>query len=140
MSTYAWLKSLHLVFVIGWFAGLFYLPRIYVNLADPDDGFHARLRVMARKLLGFMTLLGLLAVILGMVLWGGYGVGANAGWMHAKLVLVLGVIAYHAYCAMLYRRIASGRDRHSARWFRVFNEIPVLLLLAIVALVVGKPF
>lgn len=140
MTTYAWLKSLHLVFVIGWFAGLFYLPRIYVNLADPDDGSRARLRVMARKLLGFMTGLGLLAVIFGSVLWGGYGVGANAGWMHAKLVLVLGVIAYHAYCAVLYRRIATGQDRHSARWFRVFNEIPVLMLLAIVALVVGKPF
>jgi putative membrane protein len=141
MTAYAWLKTLHVVFVVGWFAGLFYLPRIYVNLADSrDDGSHPRLLAMARKLLKFMTGLGFLAVALGMVLLGGYGVGANAGWMYAKLVLVLGVVVYHAYCAVLYRRVASGSDNRSASWYRWYNEIPVLMLFAIVALVIGKPF
>jgi putative membrane protein len=141
MNAYAWLKTLHIVFVVSWFAGLFYLPRIYVNLADVQDtATRERLLLMARKLLRFMTGLAFLAVALGMVLWGGYGVGRNAGWMHAKLVLVLGLIVYHAYCAVLYGRFADGGNTRSHVWFRWFNEIPVLALLAIVALAVGKPF
>jgi putative membrane protein len=141
MTTYTWLKILHVVFVISWFAGLFYLPRIYVNLADvQDSATRERLLLMARKLLRFMTILAVVAVVLGMVLWGGYGVGKNAGWMHAKLALVLGLIVYHAWCGVLYQRFASGANAHSHVWFRWFNEIPVLMLFAIVALAIGKPF
>lgn len=141
MTTYAWIKSLHLVFVISWFAGLFYLPRIYVNLADVDDpATRERLLTMARKLLTFMTGLGVLAVVFGIVLWGGYEVGKSGGWMHVKLVLVLGLVAYHAYCAVLYQRFVRGTNSRTHVWFRWFNEVPVLALFAIVALAVGKPF
>lgn len=141
MTTYTWLKVLHLVFVISWFAGLFYLPRIYVNLADVRDAAtRERLLLMARKLLRFMTGLAVIAIILGMALWGGYGVGKNAGWMHVKLLLVLGLVVYHAWCAILYQRFAHGGNTHSHVWFRWFNEIPVLMLFAIVALAIGKPF
>jgi putative membrane protein len=141
MNAYAWLKTLHLVFVISWFAGLFYLPRIYVNLADVQDAAtRERLLLMARKLLRFMTGLGLLAVALGMVLWGGYGVGKGSGWMYVKLALVLGLVTYHAYCAILYHRFRDGNSTRSHVWFRWFNEVPVLMLFAIVALAVGKPF
>jgi protoporphyrinogen IX oxidase len=141
MNAYTWLKTFHVVFVISWFAGLFYLPRIFVNLADVrDTATRERLLLMSRKLLRFMTGLGFLAVALGTVLWGGYGVGRNAGWMHAKLALVLGLVLYHAYCAILYRRFASGGNTRSHLWFRWFNEVPVLMLVAIVALAIGKPF
>ena len=141
MTAYAWLKTFHLVFVIGWFTGLVYLPRIFANIAESSDrAEHARLHTMARKLLGSMTGLGFVAVALGMVLWGGYAVGANSRWMHAKLVLVLGVVAYHAYCAVLYRRLSSDSRAHSASWYRGFNVLPVLMLIAIVALATGKPF
>jgi len=141
MTTYAWFKSLHLVFVISWFAGLFYLPRIYVNLADVQDpATRERLLLMARKLLRFMTGLGVLAVAFGLVLWVGYGVGKSSGWMHVKLALVLSLVVYHAWCALLYRRFVTGSNTRSHVWFRWFNEVPVLVLFAIVALAVGKPF
>ena len=141
MTPYTWLKTLHLVFVISWFAGLFYLPRIYVNLADVKDAAtRERLLLMARKLLRFMTGLGVLAVAFGIVLWSGFGVGKSSGWMHLKLVLVLGLAVYHAYCAVLYQRFLNGSNVRSHVWFRWFNEVPVLVLFAIVALAVGKPF
>jgi len=141
MSGYAWLKTLHLVFVITWFAGLFYLPRIYVNLADTQEGVtRERLLAMARRLLRFMTGLGFLAVGFGMALWAAYGVGARSGWMSTKLALVLVLIGYHAWCALLYRSFANGTNLRSHVWFRWFNEVPVLMLFAIVALAVGKPF
>ena len=141
MTPYTWLKTLHLVFVISWFAGLFYLPRIYVNLADVKDAAtRERLLLMARKLLRFMTGLGVLAVAFGIVLWSGFGVGKSSGWMHAKLALVLGLAVYHAYCAVLYQRFVNGSNIRSHVWFRWFNEVPVLVLFAIVALAVGKPF
>lgn len=141
MTGYTWIKTLHVVFVIAWFSGLFYLPRIYVNLAeDNHPAVRERLLGMARRLLRFMTGLGAVAIIAGMVLLGGYGVGAKAGWMHAKLALVLLLIVYHAYCAVLLHRFAADTQRRSSRWFRWFNEVPVLLLAAIIALVVGKPF
>jgi len=141
MTGYAWVKTLHLVFVISWFAGLFYLPRIFVNLADTTDvATQERLLTMARKLLRFMTVLGFLAIGFGMVLWGGYGVGSKSGWMSAKLVLVLGLVVYHVWCALLYKRFATATNTRSHVWFRWFNEMPVLMLFAIVALAVGKPF
>lgn len=139
-NAYLWIKALHVVFVVSWFAGLFYLPRIFVNLAMVDDApTRERLLLMARKLLRFMTGLGLIAVVLGMWLLG-KGTIMKAGWMQAKLLLVLLLIGYHAWCAVLYRRFESGGSRLSHVWFRWFNEVPVLLLTAIVVLVIVKPF
>jgi putative membrane protein len=140
-----WVKSLHIVFIASWFAGLFYLPRIFVNLAmvAPESvAERARLVLMARKLFRFTTLLAVPALAFGLWLWLGYGVGRGPGnaWMHAKLALVLVVLGYHHGCGVLLRRLASGNDHRSHRWYRWFNEIPVLLLLGIVVLVVVKPF
>lgn len=134
-----WLKALHIVFVVAWFAGLFYLPRIYVNLAMVDDAAtRARLLLMARKLLRFMTPLGVLALVFGIWLWLGYGYGG--GWMHAKLALVALLVAYHGWCFRLLADFERGRSARTHVWFRFFNEVPVLLLFAVVVLVVLKPF
>jgi putative membrane protein len=139
-NAHLWIKALHVVFVVCWFAGLFYLPRIYVNLAMVDDGAtRERLLLMARKLLVFMTGLGVVAVVLGMWLLG-QGAVMKAGWMQAKLLLVLLLIAYHGWCGVLYTRFAHGGSARSHVWYRWFNEVPVLLLTAIVVLAVVKPF
>lgn len=134
-----WIKSLHLLFVISWFAGLFYLPRILVNLAMEDnEAAHARLLLMARKLYRFMSPLSGLALLFGLWLWLGYGI--SGGWLHAKLVLVVLLIGYHHACGSLLRKFEQGRNTRSHVWYRWFNEVPVLLLLAIIILVVVKPF
>lgn len=140
-----WIKAFHIVFVASWFAGLFYLPRIFVNLAMVPPGSVAereRLLLMARKLLRFTTLLALPALALGLWLWLGYGIGRGPGngWMHAKLAVVAVVIGYHHGCARLLRALASGQSRRGHVWYRWFNEVPVLLLVAAVVLVVVKPF
>ena len=142
---YLWVKAFHIVFVASWFAGLFYLPRLYVNLAMVPADSRAereRLLLMARKLLRFSTLLMVPALVLGLWLWLGYGVGRGAGngWMHAKLALVVAVIAYHHACATLLRRFERQSNTRSHRWFRVFNEASELGFAAIVVLVVVKPF
>ncbi|SMB21117.1 conserved membrane protein of unknown function [Sterolibacterium denitrificans] len=137
-----WLKIFHLFFVIAWFAGLFYLPRIFVNLAMVPPGSDAereRLLLMAGKLYRFMTPLGVLAVLLGLWLWFG-GFGFTGGWLHAKTALVALLIGYHGYCGRLLKAFASGRNGKSHVWLRVFNELPVLVLLAVILLVVLKPF
>jgi protoporphyrinogen IX oxidase len=144
-SAYLWIKAFHIVFVASWFAGLFYLPRIFVNLADVSPDSHAereRLLVMARRLYRFAGLLMVPALVLGAILWLGYGVGRGpgSGWMHAKLVLVLGAIGYHHACRSLLRGFENLRNTKSARWYRVFNEVTVLLFAATVVLVVVKPF
>ena len=144
-SGYLWVKAFHIVFVASWFAGLFYLPRLFVNLAMVQVDSHAereRLLLMARKLLRFSTLLMIPALGLGLWLWLGYGVGRGAGqgWMHAKLALVAAVLAYHHLCGVLLRRFESRANARSHRWFRVFNEVSVLAFTAIVVLVVVKPF
>ncbi len=134
-----WIKSLHLLFVISWFAGLFYLPRILVNLAmEQDPAARARLLLMARKLYRFMSPLSGLALLFGFWLWLGYGISGS--WLHAKLVLVVILIGYHHACGSLLRKFEQGKNTRSHVWYRWFNEIPVLLLLAIVILVVVKPF
>lgn len=138
-----WVKAFHIVFVASWFAGLFYLPRIFVNLAmvpPQSTAERERLLLMARKLLRFTTLLAVPAVLLGLWLWLGYGIGRGAGWMHAKLLFVLLTIGYHHACAVLLRKLAAGSSTRSHRWFRWFNELPVLFLVAAVVLVVVKPF
>jgi len=134
-----WIKALHLLFVISWFAGLFYLPRILVNLAmDSDPAARSRLLLMARKLYRFMTILAVPALAFGLWLWLGYGF--SGGWLHAKLVLVVLLIGYHHACGRLLRKFEQDRNTRSHVWFRWFNEIPVLILLATVILVVVKPF
>lgn len=134
-----WIKAFHIVFVTAWFAGLFYLPRILVNLAMEQDGAaRARLLAMARKLYRFMTLLALPALAFGLWLWLGYGY--SGGWLHAKLALVILLIGYHHGCGRLLRKFEENRNTRSHVWYRWFNEIPVILLLAIVILVVIKPF
>ena len=141
-----WVKAFHIVFVASWFAGLFYLPRIFVNLAmvpAGSDAERARLLLMARKLMRFTTLLMVPAVALGLWLWLGYGIGLRGpgnGWMHAKLTLVLLVLGYHHACGRLVRKFEAGAVQRSHVWFRWFNEAPVLLLLIAVVLVVVKPF
>ena len=140
-----WIKSLHIVFIASWFAGLFYLPRIFVNLAQVpanSEAERARLLLMARKLLRFTTILAVPAVLLGAWLWMGYGIGRGPGngWMHAKLALVVLAIGYHHGCGVLLRRFVAGTNRRSHVFYRWFNEVPVILLLAIVILVVVKPF
>lgn len=138
-----WIKALHIVFVASWFAGLFYLPRIYVNLALAPADSHAeraRLLLMARKLLCFTTLLAMPALLLGGWLWLGYGVGRGQLWLPVKLAVVALAIAYHVACAKLLGGFEAGDNRRSDRWYRWFNEVPVLLLLAAVVLAVVKPF
>ena len=135
------LKSLHLIFVISWFAGLFYLPRIFVNLAMVPEGSVAereRLLLMATKLYRFVTPIGLLAILFGLWLWFGYGF--SGGWLHLKTTLVAVLVGYHLYCRRLLSAFAAGENTKSHVWFRYFNEIPVLVLIAIVLLVVLKPF
>ncbi|WP_354686931.1 CopD family protein [Cupriavidus necator] len=138
-----WVKALHIVFVVSWFAGLFYLPRIFVNLAmETDAASTQRLLLMARKLFRFMTMLAVPALVFGLWLYLGYGIGRGAGqgWMHAKLALVLVLIGYHHGCGVLLRKFEAGRNARSHRFYRWFNELPVLVLLAVVILVVVKPF
>ena len=135
------LKAFHIILVVSWFAGLFYLPRIYVNLAaitDTQSAEYHRLLGMSRRLYKFVTPIGLGAVILGLWLWFGYGF--TGGWLHAKTLLVVFLLGYHFYCGHLYRLFAAGKNRHSHVWYRWFNEIPVLMLTVITLLVVLKPF
>ena len=136
---YLWIKAFHIVFIASWFAGLFYLPRIYVNLAqETNAAVVERLLGMARRLYRFTTMLAVPALLLGLWLWLGFGI--KGGWLHAKLVLVILVIGYHHACGSLLKKFERGVNTRSHQWFRVFNEVPVLLLLAIVILVVVEPF
>ncbi len=140
-----WVKAFHIVFVASWFAGLFYLPRIFVNLAmvPPESvAERQRLLLMSRKLMRFTTLLAVPAIGLGLWLWLGYGIGLGAGngWMHAKLVFVLLILGYHHSCGVMLRRFERGLNRRGHVWYRWFNEAPVLMLVAVVVLVVVKPF
>jgi protoporphyrinogen IX oxidase len=138
-------KALHLIFVASWFAALFYLPRIFVNLASVNADSHAereRLLLMARRLYRFASLLMLPAIAFGLLLWLYYGIGRGPGngWLHAKLALVVLALGYHHACRSLLRKFEQFANQRSERWLRVFNEGAVLLFAAIVILVVVKPF
>lgn len=140
-----WIKALHIVFVASWFAGLFYLPRIFVNLAMvPADSVaeRARLLLMARKLYRFTTILAGPALLFGFLLWLYFGVGKGPGsaWLHAKLVIVLLVAGYHHSCGSLLKKFETNAPTRSHVWYRWYNEVPVILLLIAVILVVVKPF
>lgn len=135
-----WLKAFHVIFVVTWFAGLFYLPRLFVYHADARDAVGVeRFKVMERRLFAIMTLgaCASLAFGIGMLIASpGY---LAMGWLHMKLMLVGLLIVYHLYCYKLTRDFAAGRNAHTARWYRVFNELPSLLLIGIVIFAVVKP-
>lgn len=142
-----WVKSFHIVFVASWFAGLFYLPRIFVNLAmvPPDSAAEReRLLLMAGKLMRFTHMLMVPAVALGVWLWSdfGYGIGwgPGNGWMHAKLAVVVLVLGYHHACSVVLKKFVAGQNRRGHVWYRWFNEAPVIMLVVVVCLVVVKPF
>jgi protoporphyrinogen IX oxidase len=136
-------KSLHIIFMVTWFAGLFYLPRLFVYHAQaaPDDTIGIeRFKIMERRLYsGIMTPAAVLTIAFGLWLWLGYGI--SGGWLHAKLALVALLVAFHIYLGMLMRDFAHDRNRHSHVFYRWLNEIPALpILVAVVLLVVMKPF
>jgi protoporphyrinogen IX oxidase len=135
----AWVKAFHIIFVTSWFAGLFYLPRLFVNHAMVTDAATLeRLALMEHKLYRFMLPLAVLALLFGLWLWLGYGI--TGAWLHAKLVLVAGLVAYHTYCGKLMRDFKNGNNTRSHVWYRWFNEVPVLVLFAVIILVEVKPF
>jgi len=140
-----WIKALHIVFVTSWFAGLFYLPRIYVNLAQESAGpTTERLLLMARKLYRFMTMLAVPAVVFGLILaylqYSGPEGMKLPGWLHAKLLFVVLALGYHHACGSLLKKFERGVNSRGHVFYRWFNEVPVLILLAAVVLVVVKPF
>jgi len=140
-----WVKAWHIIFMVTWFAGLFYLPRLFVYhamcvTAKPEDtACIARFKIMERKLFyGIMTPGGILTIVFGLWLW--LGTGITGGWLHAKLVLVALLVAYHIYCGKLMLDFKHDRNRHSHVYYRWFNEAPVIALIAIIILVIVKPF
>ena len=140
MCTLLWLKAFHVVFVVTWFAGLFYLPRLFVyHVTASDPVSHARFVVMERRLFVITTIGGALTVLFGMLMVQMAPAYMAQGWLHAKLTLVLLLIGYHLWCLPLMHALRDGRNRHSERWFRLFNEAPSVLLIAIVILAVVKP-
>ncbi len=135
-----WLKALHIAFMVTWFAGLFYLPRLFVYHAMSDDALSIeRFKIMERKLFyGIMTPGALFTIVFGVWLWLGYGF--SGGWLHAKLALVALLVAYHVYCGVLLSEFKHDRNGHGHVFYRWLNEFPVVLLFAVVILVVVKPF
>jgi putative membrane protein len=136
-----WVKSFHIIFMVTWFAGLFYLPRLFVYHAMASDAPSIeRFKVMERKLYwGIMTPGAVLTIVFGVWLWLGWFRGSSS-WLHAKIALVALLVGYHLWCGMLLRDFAAGRNAKSHLWLRWFNEFPVVVLIATVLLVVLKPF
>lgn len=136
-----WLKALHVISMVTWFAGLFYLPRLFVYHADTTDAVSLeRFCVMERRLLGIMTIGAAATVVFGVAMIVAAPVYLTMGWLHAKLTLVVILIAYHGYCLKLTRDFATNQNARSGKWFRAFNEVPSVLLIGIVLLAVAKPF
>jgi putative membrane protein len=135
-----WLKAFHVIAVVTWFAGLFYLPRLYVYHADAHDSISVeRFRVMERRLFAIMTIGASASIVFGAAMLVTAPAYLAMSWLRIKLVLVLALIGYHFFCYRLMREFAEGRNRRSAKWYRGFNEVPSLLLIAIVLLAVVKP-
>jgi len=135
-----WVKAFHIIFMVTWFAGLFYLPRLFVYHAMSEDRASIeRFKIMERKLFyGIMTPGGIITVVLGLWLWFGYGFSGT--WLHLKVALVTMLIVYHLYCGKLLLDFKHDRNVRSHAWFRWFNEFPVLILIAVVILVEVQPF
>ncbi|KAA0876403.1 CopD family protein [Nitrincola tapanii] len=138
--SYLTLKLLHLLAMTSWMAGIFYLPRIFVHYVEGKAAGQevARLQIMGRKLYGFMTIMAVFTLIFGVWLWLGFGFGG--GWIHAKLLCVGLLIAYHLTCRHYLQKMQQDLLTQSGRFFRLFNEIPLLIFIAILYLVVFKPF
>lgn len=136
-----WLKAFHLIFVVTWFAGLFYLPRLFVYAAEgPSSETMALFKVMQYRLLMITHIGGALAIGFGVANLLAYPGWLTQGWMHAKLLLVAGLVAYHLYCVRIVRQFAADANSRSSRFYRLFNEVPALFLVAIVLLAILKPF
>jgi len=136
-----WLKAVHVMAMVTWFAGLFYLPRLFVYHADASDPIGSeRFRIMERRLFALMTVGAVATAVFGIAMLIAFPPYLAMGWLHAKLALVALLIAYHGYCYKLMRDFAQNRNAHRARWYRLFNEVPSLFLIGIVALAVVKPF
>jgi putative membrane protein len=136
-----WLKACHVIFVVTWFAGLFYLPRLFVyHVTTTDSPSLERFVVMERRLFAIMTIGGTLAALFGVSMIVTAPAYLQMGWLHVKLALVALLIGYHVWCYRLMTDLREARNRRSERWFRLFNEAPALLLIAIVILAVVKPF
>lgn len=138
-----WIKAFHIIFMVAWFAGLFYLPRLFVNHAMAEETeVKARLILMERKLYRFITPWMLLTLVFGFWLLFDYAWAAYSGmiWLHLKLALVAALVVYHFYCGKLLRDFANENNSHSHVWYRWFNELPVVVLFAVVVLAVVKPF
>ncbi len=137
---YLWIKAFHIIVMTSWFAGLFYLPRIFVNHAMATEPAEiARLKLMEGKLYRFVTPIAWLTIASGLTLWYQMGAGVG-GWIHAKVALILVLYGYHHYCGMLVKKFAADQNIRDHVWYRFFNEIPVLILLVVVILVTVKPF
>ncbi len=140
-ANYLWLKAFHLVFVVTWFAGLFYLPRLFVYHATATDVISLeRFKIMERRLFAIMTIGAVLTALFGISMLIANTAYLQQSWLHAKLTLVALLVGYHLWCYRLLRRFSTDSNDHSQRWYRWFNEVPSILLLAIVILVVVKPF
>lgn len=136
-----WIKAFHIIFMVAWFAGLFYLPRLFVyHCAAHDAASHARFCTMERRLFQIMTIGALFTLSLGVLLWVRYWGMPGPRWLHIKVALTLALVVYHVWLFVLYRDFRNYRNTHGARFYRVINELPVLFLVAIVLLVVLKPF
>lgn len=135
-----WLKAFHVIFVVTWFAGLFYLPRLFVyHVSATDEVGRQRFVVMERKLYVMMNIGAGLALLFGISMLAAQPAYLTLGWLRTKLVLVALLLGYHHACGSLRRKLADGRNTRSERWFRLFNEVPALFLILIVILAVVKP-
>ncbi|QSR36699.1 hypothetical protein CFI10_17270 [Marinobacterium iners] len=135
-----WYKMLHILAMTSWMAGIFYLPRIFVHYVEGREAGQdvSRLEIMARKLYGFMTIMAVFTLALGLWLWLGYG--WSGGWLHAKLLFVGFLIGYHFWCRAYLKQMQRGELQRSGRYFRLYNELPLLIFIPILIFVVVKPF
>ena len=143
MTTILWLKAFHVIFIVAWFAGIFYLPRIFVNHAESNEPLvQQHFKGMERRLLYFITPFALFTVLLGIAIIVQYGHAwfVAAKWLHIKISLVVLLLIYHGYCFKLVRTFAADKNTRSGKFYRFFNEIPVIILLIIIILVYVKPF
>lgn len=135
-----WIKMFHILAMTSWMAGIFYLPRIFVHFVEGKEAGQdvARLQIMARKLYGFMSIMAIFTLVLGFWLWLGYGF--SGGWLHAKLVFVGLLIGYHFWCRAYLKKMQADLLDRSGLYFRLFNELPLLIFIPILIFVVVKPF
>ena len=143
MTTIIWLKAFHVFFMVAWFAGIFYLPRIFVNHAESNEALvHQQLKDMERRLLYFITPFAIFTVLLGIAIIYQYGYAwfVASKWLHVKISLVIFLLIYHGYCFKLVKTFAADKNTRTGKFYRLFNEVPVIVLLMVILLVYLKPF